>query len=428
MGRAFELFANFVQIFIWTWFMTKFFGFKKSGRSGIFGFVITWLLTFFEISFINNIVVYDGLLSGILIITFILYANLFLKGNWQFHIFIAIFSTAIIFTIGSSMIFLLSYFTGNNTTSLIIDFTKFRIIGVTLCRVCEIIVFKFIIKINTQYSLTKKEWTLFIAMPLLTWIAVTLMTNATIVSQKVLPYMICIALIVILINILIYFFMLKIKQDTDTKIQFELLKMQYDNVKNTENNMKALYENTYSLKHDLEKHFLAIKAMSEKNNNQEINNYIDNIFDKNLNAVQKVVFTDNDVFNAIVNTKLEICAQKKIFPSINVSNDAVSLIKTNDMAVLFGNILDNAIEATEKADRKIIVLTVQVQGEYVSIYTENTYNPNYSNLNSKTTKKNKSKHGFGTKNIKKIVDENGGLIQSFENERGMFCCDILLKK
>lgn len=428
MGKAFELFANLVQMFIWTWFLTEFFGRKKSGHSGKWGFVLTWLITFFEISFINNIVVYDGLLTGILTITFIVYANFYLKGNWQFHVFIALFSTAIIFTVASVNIFLFSYLFGNSTESLIAEFTQLRVIIVCMCRVYEVVIFKFLIKMNLEYSLTKKEWTLFIAMPLLTWVAVTLMTNATIVSEEVLPYMFCIALIIILINILIYFFMLKIKQDTDTKIQLELLKMQYDNVKNTENNMKAIYENTYSLKHDLEKHFLAIKAMSEKCNNSEINSYIENIFDKNLNAVQKIVFTDNDVFNAIINTKLEICAQKKIFPSINVSNDAVALIKTNDMAVLFGNILDNAIEATEKADKKIIVLTVQIQGEYVSIYTENTYNPNYSNLNLKTTKKNKLKHGFGTKNIRKIVDENGGLIQSFENDRGMFCCDILLKK
>lgn len=222
--------------------------------------------------------------------------------------------------------------------------------------------------------------------------------------------------------------MYKIKQDMEIKQDFELLKLQYDNIKNMEMNMKALYENTYSVKHDLEKHLLAIKSMSDLGNNDEISEYIENIFDKKLNAVQKIVFTDSDVFNAIINTKLELCNQKGIFPSINISKDAVNCMKKSDIAVLFGNILDNAIEAAEKSNEKILILNIQMQGEYISIYIENSFQSKYSNIDLKTTKKSKARHGFGTKIIRNIVEENNGMIQYFVNDTGMFCCDILYKK
>ena len=59
---------------------------------------------------------------------------------------------------------------------------------------------------------------------------------------------------------------------------------------------------------------------------------------------------------------------------------------------------------------------------------ENSFNNDYSDINLKTTKKDCHEHGFGTKNVRKIVEENDGMIQYFQNASGMFCCDILLKK
>lgn len=242
------------------------------------------------------------------------------------------------------------------------------------------------------------------------------------------PQMFYLSLIMVVINIITIFFMYKIKQDMETKQDYELLKLQYDNIKNMEANMKALYDNTYSVKHDLEKHFLAIRAMADNKKYDEINKYIENVLDKKLNAVQKVVFTDTDVFNAVINTKLELCKQKGIFPSVNISNEAVNFIKISDMAVLFGNIFDNAIEAAEKTKEKIIILNIQLQREYVSIYIENSFNADFSDINLKTTKNGQARHGFGTKIVRKIVEENNGMIQYFVNNSGMFCCDILYRK
>lgn len=428
MNICVELVSNFVQIFILMYFITKSFGFKRNDAISKTGFVLVTLLAFLQLSFINYIVIFDGFLSGIVILTFIIYAKCFLKGNIFRQIFVIIFAMAIIYTLASVTLFFFSYITGITTQTFISEFSVIRIIMMSICRVLEFLIFKFILRINSEYSLTIKEWILFTCMPLLTWGAVTLMTDSSLKMQHIDSQMFYIAIMMVMIDIVTFFFMYKIKQDTKTKLEYELLKMNYNNIKHMETNMKALCENTYSVKHDLEKHLLAIKTLAEKNRCVDIGTYVDNIFDKNLNAIQKVVFTDNDIFNAVINTKLELCKQKGVFPSINISNDAISHIRVADIAVLFGNIFDNAIEATEKTDNKIIILNVQLQGEYVSIYMENSFNPKYSDINLETTKEDATEHGFGTKNVRKIVEEHNGMIQYFQNEAGMFCCDILLKK
>ena len=42
-----------------------------------------------------------------------------------------------------------------------------------------------------------------------------------------------------------------------------------------------------------------------------------------------------------------------------------------------------------------------------------------------TNKNDKSSHGFGTKNIRRIVDKYDGLI-NYHEENNVFCCDIMI--
>ncbi len=428
MGNIVELSASLIQMFLWTWFITKTFGFKKDNYTSKIIFAVMWLTSFLEIAFINKIAVYDGFLSGFICLTYLIYARLYLKGSLWFQLFVILFSVAIIFTIGSVVIFFCSFLTGNTTGSFIADFTRYRVMILVVSRVLEYAIFKTLINVNSEYSLSKKEWFLFAAMPGLTWAAVSMITSLSMEEHHIRAELFYIVLIMVIINILIFFFMYKIKKDTQLKHEYELLKVQNNNTKQTEVNMKALYESTYSVKHDLEEHLLAIKTMAEKEKCQEIDDYVKNIIENSLNDVQKIVFTDNDIFNAIVNTKLELCRQKGIFPSINVSDEAVSYIKSSDIVVVFGNLFDNAIEAAEKTEKKIIILNVRLQGEYVSIYMENSFDEKYSNVELTTTKADKTGHGFGVKNIKAAIEENGGMIQYFKNDDNMFCCDILMKK
>lgn len=430
MNIIVEFIANFFQMGIWLWFISSFFGFKeeKNKKKNIFAFGLSLVALLTELYCINKIVVYDGFLAVFLLFTVMLYAFFALKGTALFKFFISVYSMAVIFTVSSLVLFIFSYFTGHYTENLISEFSLWRVAVIVLCRVLEFLIFKFMLRMNYEYKLKSTEWGLFIAMPLFTWITITIVTRTVIKVKTLLPQMLYIVLIMVFINVIVYYFMYKIKQDTEREMEYNLLKMQYDNIKNAEMNMKALYDNTYSVRHDIEKHFLAIKTLAEKNKCVDIGNYIENIYEKNFNNIQKIIFTDNDVFNAVINTKMEICRQKGIFPNINICDNAVNFIKDSDIAVIFGNIFDNAIEAVEKAQEKIIVLNVRFQGEYISICMENNFNRNFFDLSLKTTKKINSFHGYGTKNIKKVVEDNNGMVQFFENNSGMFCCDILLPK
>lgn len=427
ISNIWETAASLAQMFIWTRFITAFFGYKYGRVKGRIGFAAVWLTVFAEITFINNLVLYDGLITGLLVITYIIYARLFLKGELYSHICIVLFSTAILFSVGSAVIFVISFISKLAVAELISQFSIWRILIFCLSRALEFLIYSWILHITEDYKLSRKEWILLTGMSFMTWAAITIMTNTTLKYDGALNYMMYLMIIIIVINIMIHYFMLKINRDAKIKTELEMLKMQYNNIKTTEKNMKVLYDNVYSVKHDLEKHFVTIRTMAEANKDNDVCVYIDNVYNARLNSVQKMVFTDNDVFNAIMNIRLEICRQKNIVVSINASNEAVCSIGMEDISVIFGNLFDNAIEAAQKSEKKLILLKIQLQGDYISIYMENSFDKRYSNIDLKTTKADTQEHGFGIKNIRKIVDERNGMIEFFENDDSMFCCDILLR-
>ena len=98
-----------------------------------------------------------------------------------------------------------------------------------------------------------------------------------------------------------------------------------------------------------------------------------------------------------------------------------------DISVLMGNLLDNACEAAGRAREKKISVRILRQGNYVSICVENTVAAPVlaENPGLETTKEDRSLHGLGTKNIRKIVEKYGGMIE-YREEGKLFMCDILI--
>lgn len=422
----YETISNIIQNFLMIWFISSFCGYKYSGKIKYICLLTAVISSSFVISVINRFAGYDGILSAASIILFLLYAQICLKDSVWVHIFISLFSMVVVFTIASTVLIATSNISGTQLDKLITEFSGARLTVLCLCRAIEFCVFKFILYIKKKYSLSYKEWLIFIIIAFLTWIEIILFTKAAIIYNGIGHYMFGASIAAIIINILMYYFIAYVNKAMELKTELALLTMQYNNVKSTEKNMKALYENTYGLNHDLEKHFMCISTLAEKADTDGIIKYTDNILNRQLYKMQKIMFTQNDVFNAIMNIRLEICKSKNIYPSINVNEDAISEIPSEDIVILFGNIFDNAIEAAEKTEEKIIILNVQLQGEYISVYMENSFNGELLK-DLQTTKQNKSEHGWGMKNIRKVVDKHDGLMKCF-TDKNLFCCDILLKR
>jgi sensor histidine kinase regulating citrate/malate metabolism len=101
----------------------------------------------------------------------------------------------------------------------------------------------------------------------------------------------------------------------------------------------------------------------------------------------------------------------------------------SDLYSLFGNAIDNAVEAVAKIDnpeKRTVNVIVKNTNHFISVMVENYYKGSLK-YNSDglpiTTKENNGYHGFGVKSIKIIVDKYQGTC-NIRTNNGIFSLAI----
>jgi sensor histidine kinase regulating citrate/malate metabolism len=147
-----------------------------------------------------------------------------------------------------------------------------------------------------------------------------------------------------------------------------------------------------------------------------------------IEKTKKLIFTKNDMFNAIVNNKFSEANSRGIKTSYFINYEIDGKIEDNEISILFGNLLSNALEACEKSKgEKEISLYIDKKRDYIYIEVINTIESSVlrDNPRLKTTKTDTTHHGLGIKSIKNIVKKYNGIINYSENGN-LFTINILL--
>ena len=88
-------------------------------------------------------------------------------------------------------------------------------------------------------------------------------------------------------------------------------------------------------------------------------------------------------------------------------------VHTFSINVILGNLLDNAIEAAQNSKEKYLGIDIRTKRGLLFITIENSYDGSIQLHKNEivTSRKNKESHGIGLKNVKMIVEEQGGEMQ-----------------
>lgn len=122
----------------------------------------------------------------------------------------------------------------------------------------------------------------------------------------------------------------------------------------------------------------------------------------------------NSVIDTIINYKISEAKKKNIkidFHYKGLHNIQISGI---DLAILLGNALDNAIEATEKieeTEKRIVELYIYLNGNQLVVIIENNVIQNVDVDHLQTEKT--GNHGYGVVNMKSVVNKYAGSLSFF---------------
>lgn len=98
-----------------------------------------------------------------------------------------------------------------------------------------------------------------------------------------------------------------------------------------------------------------------------------------------------------------------------VDGAALEFIDLPRLSALFGNAIDNAIEACVQlpdAERRIIKVSAFTQKDFVLVRIENFWDRevDFTGGLPRTTKSDRRRHGYGTRNMRRVVESLGGSI------------------
>lgn len=188
-------------------------------------------------------------------------------------------------------------------------------------------------------------------------------------------------------------------------------------------------ENINLLKHDMKHHLNELKLLAVKRETAEILEYIEDM-EVFIQPPGEIVSSGNVEIDSLLNYMLQK-AQKSLC-SVNAKIQIPEEISHSfDINIILGNLLENAIEAAEKTEEKILDVEIGLKQGVLKIKIENSFSGTWipQKVIEKgeffSTKKDRERHGFGLKSVRKIVEKYHGVME-INPDGKCFCVKIIV--
>ena len=223
----------------------------------------------------------------------------------------------------------------------------------------------------------------------------------------------------ICMDIITYYILNKISKQNNIERENALLKLEQEYQKKQYEDIIIQSEQIRKLRHDYKNNFLVIRSLIENNNDTKAIEIINKDLE-HINASKSHIKTNNDIVNAIVNTKMSEAFSHGIKVEFKSISDFDEL-DDFDLCNLISNMFDNAITAVKNCDVKLINIIIYKKNDYFVIKISNTIPQSVLDKNPElnTTKQDKASHGYGIKIIKDIAKKYNGKFDCYEDD-GMF--------
>lgn len=295
-------------------------------------------------------------------------------------------------------------------------------ITVFFISICEFLIRRFLLK-NKRVNSVPPYWNILIAIPIISILLLLILIMNNLNNRIVL---VSVSAGILFINLLIFYLYdvltyayLKLEETTLFERQVASYSNQLDVLMKSEEKLRTL-------RHDMKHHLNELLIMSEKHNEGEIIDYIQNMWTYMDNPYEYVSSGNKEIdslLNYLINKAEQVL--ERVDYKINIPEELQ--IHPFDLNVIMGNLLDNAIIAANRSEKKWLSVLVGYEKGVLFINIKNSYDCILNKQENKyiTTKKDAGEHGIGLQNVKKMVDSYKGTIQ-ITDENHIFDVKIML--
>ncbi|MGL5437298.1 MAG: sensor histidine kinase [Lachnospiraceae bacterium] len=425
------LLCNFVNIYSTYYFIDNFLQKNRVSKRGLFyAYSIYYIITAIMYSKSYNIS-YNIIAN----LTFGFFMGLLYKSSMFKKILASVFIYILKIASDVFTVMIVSLITKSPYSVIMFD-SYFVILGLVICASSQFVIIKLLIPLFRSHETE---------LPLSYWLAVFLIPSGSIYilhsmnTQYIdggiqdLPFILITIGILLAINILVFFLYNKLIKDEEIKYENILLHQQ-NNAYENQSLLIHEFENRFNgEKHDMKNHLASIKRFIEQEQLDEALKYIVKLIGK-TKEIGTGSNSGDTVIDAMVDSKLYLANRQNTKFHVLIKIAQPLDMDQVDLTTILCNLLDNALEACTKLpkDRRQIWFQLSYQHAVLSIFVNNTYNPETIDIRDGkvyTTKEDKSLHGIGLRRVQQTVDKYSGMFEYCTSENGedsIFTADIIL--
>ena len=184
--------------------------------------------------------------------------------------------------------------------------------------------------------------------------------------------------------------------------------------------------------HDTRHHLVALSAMTSAKQPEAVSEYIAKLLEQYGRSSSRR-FCENDVANAVLGGYIGIAEEKGIAVSVELDVPEEIGIDEYELCTLFGNTLENAIEACQRIpvesdlyDKRYIKLKSRVERGRLSILIENSFNDDPAAKKDGFLSSKGARGGIGLESVRAVLDRYQGCLNCERVEDKFIVSAVLL--
>lgn len=225
------------------------------------------------------------------------------------------------------------------------------------------------------------------------------------------------------------------------KVCYVKLNNEYEKLRENFEEYEKVLESYRLANHENKNNFIVLKGMiKEKSQNKEITNYINKIInEKNIEDEQLLTKTKRiptGGLQGLIYQKMLVMKEKQIISNLEISRTIkmkqfkkIDMLLNENICTITGVLLDNAIEAVERTNEKIIGIYLYIEDGYLVITISNTFSGeiDFEKMDNLGYSNKKSGGGCGLPIVQKIIKSNSKITLQREIIRNIFRQKVKIK-
>lgn len=242
-------------------------------------------------------------------------------------------------------------------------------------------------------------------------------------EKTVLRFCLVLSVLMLAATLLVLWLLRQLQKKTQQELENKILSMQLQEQKALLAQTQEGMEKILGIRHDMKNYLLQYKLLLEKGKTAEVLEDLEKMLGQRLSA-EELSYTKHPLVNSLLKYKYEIAKKLHIPFRVRVLIDPE--YQNLDLMAALSNLIDNAIEAESAIPEQFRAISVEIieRDSHLSILVQNRITSSVLAINPDlTSSKKNGLHGIGLKNVRRIVESQGGLIDIFE-ENEKFCVHI----